>query len=64
MAKPIGRLYFNGNCISGYIVIGQNQVIKFAAERAEMGTRWIYQSLEQQKKAAEQLKALSEALEN
>jgi len=45
--KPIGRLYFNKSCISGYIVIGE-QAIKFASENKSLGNSWIYLSKKQQ----------------
>lgn len=46
MTKPIGRLYWNGNSVSGYIVIG-NYALKFASQTRTSGTSWIYQSKSQ-----------------
>lgn len=45
MTKPIGRIWFNKDCVSGYITIcldGVNNIcIKFAAD-SKFSPAWIY----------------------
>jgi len=48
MTKPIGRIWVNGTCISGYIVVGQNICVKFAAEK-NFGSNWVYPSKKDEK---------------
>ena len=54
MAKPIGRIWTHGNCISGYIVVGMNICVKFACEKKDGGTSWIYASKEKDKEEIQQ----------
>ena len=46
MTKPIGRIWINNNCISGYVVYGpmQTDIIKFACEKADNRAVLIYPS--------------------
>lgn len=62
MSKPIGRLYFNGKCVSGYVIIG-NYALKFAAEINDGGKSWIYQSKNQREAELAVLKETLEAKE-
>jgi hypothetical protein len=47
MAKPIGRIYFNETCLSGYIIVGNNFCVKFGipiTNGVEEKNAWIYPS--------------------
>jgi hypothetical protein len=54
MTKPIGRVWINDDCISGYIVYGpmQTDIIKFAFEK-KYKQAWIYPSKKKEEISAE-----------
>jgi len=56
MTKPIGRIWINGSCMSGYITYGpmQTDIIKFACEKANSGTVWLYPSKKGKEQETEQ----------
>mgnify|MGYP001592826678 CR=1 FL=1 len=55
MTAPIGRIWINGKCISGYIIYGpmQTDIIKFACEKANEGCVWLFPSKKEKEEKEE-----------
>jgi len=62
MTKPIGRIWLNDECISGYIVTCGNVCIKFAAS-TNSDVNWIYPSKVVEESEDEQEARLQEEVE-
>lgn len=53
MTKPIGRLWNNGGCVSGYIILGTT-CIKFAASTDNGSPAWIFPAKEKEESEEQQ----------
>lgn len=65
MAKPIGRVWKNNGCMSGYIIIGPNQgdIIRFAFSTENGTPAFIFPKKEKDKETIVDTMVKSETIE-